>query len=412
LEVSHLDLSATIEPETSHVRVTGDAAFRGVEGKLEFILNPSLEVLKVNALSGKKEIELDTTEVKPPTDLFAPAAKYEVALPEDLKNQEEVEISVEYEGKIYRYIYDTTRVRSSFVELAIYALWYPMVDFGDRPSFTLKLEAPEDWIWISNATLTSSKPLTWDSDGPLTDITLHGRPRSNAISPDESSLFWGEPRYLERVKPLEQKFNSLRETIVSWFGDPPSQDLRIILVPRDFGGGYARNGLIVMQDDAIEELKDNEEAMIEFWGHEYSHSWFKKTTVEDYHNWVDEACATYASLLAIESIYGKELFAERIEKYRKKIEETENLSPIKSTMRQDPNAQTIYYVYGTLILHEIREKIGREKSIEFMSRFARRCAKEEKIVTDDLTETLEQVTNEEWASFIEDRLSMTPRPLR
>jgi hypothetical protein len=254
-------------------------------------------------------------------------------------------------------------------------------------------------------------PPTWKFEGHATDITLHGRPKSNAISLKQSDLFWGEPRNLEQLKPLEDKFKNLQSTLVSWLGSPDNESMRIVLVPRDFGGGYARKNLIVIQDDVVEELENNEQAILEYWGHEFAHSWFMKTTVGDYHNWIDEAFATYASLLATETIYGEREFEKRIEKYRKRIGEAEDLSSIKSVKRQDENAQIIFYVYGTLILHEVRQKIGREKFIEFMHRFAQKCLKEDNIVTDDLVAALEAVTGDEWASFIDKRLSMKPKPL-
>ncbi|TFG11696.1 hypothetical protein EU537_11650 [Candidatus Thorarchaeota archaeon] len=411
MNVTHLDLTAEICPDTSHIHVEGDVVFSGFGSRITFILNPSLELIKIEADSNGKQIPLEATEVRPSSDLFVPAAQYEVELSDDLVDEQEIKVHVEYEGRIYRYLFDTSRIRSDFVELAIYAIWYPMVDFSDRPSYILRLHAPSDWIWITNGNQVDERPPTWKAEGHATDITLHGRPKSNAIDSQQSDLFWGEPRNLEQLKPLEKKFKNLQSALVSWLGSPDNESLRIILVPRDFGGGYARKNLIVIQDDVVEELENNEQAIIEYWGHEFAHSWFMKTTVGDYHNWIDEAFATYASLLATEKIYGKTEFDHRIEKYRKRIAEAEDLSSIKSIKRQDPNAQLVYYVYGTLILHAIRELIGREKFIEFMQRFAQKCLEEDNIITDDLIEALETTTGSKWAPFIDEKLSMKPKPL-
>ena len=411
MKVTHLDLTVELKPDISHICVEGDVGFREFDKKIKFILNPSLEIRNIGIGSEDNQISVNATEIMPSSDLFMPAAQYEIELPDEIVDEQEIKMHLEYEGKIYRYLFDTSRIRPEFVELAIYAIWYPMVDFTDRPSYVLRLQAPDDWTWITNGTQIDETPPTWEAEPHVTDITLHGRPKSNAIDSLQSDLFWGEPRNLEQLKPLEKKFKDLQSTLVSWLGSPDNDALRIILVPRDFGGGYARMNLIVIQDDVVEELENNEQAIIEYWGHEFAHSWFRKTTVGDYHNWIDEAFATYASLLATETIYGKREFENRIGKYRRRIEEADDLSSVKSMKRQDPNAQLIFYVYGTLVLHAIREKIGREKFIEFMQRFAQKCLEADTIVTNDLIDALEAVTGEEWGSFVDEKLSLKPKPL-
>ncbi len=409
MKVTHLDLTVEIKPNSSHIHVEGDVVFSDLEDRIRFILNPSLELGSTEVDSGEKRISLKATEVRPSSDLFMPVAQYEIELPDEMDGDQEIEVHFEYEGKIYRYLFDTSRIRPEYVELAIYAIWYPMVDFTDRPSYTLRLHGPADWTWITNGNQVDETPPTWKFEGHATDITLHGRPKSSAISLKQSDLFWGEPRYLQQLKPLEKKFKDLHSTLMTWLGSPANGSLRIILVPRDFGGGYARRNLIVIQDDVVEGLNNNEQAILEYWGHEFAHSWFMKTTVGDYHNWIDEAFATYASLLATETIYGKKEFDKRIEKYRKRIEEAEDLSSIKSIKRQDPNAQLIFYVYGTLVLHAIREEIGREKFIEVMRKFAKKCIEQDNIITDDLIDTIECITKDEWNSLISEWISNEPK---
>ena len=412
MALEHLSLSLEIEPKSSHIRVTGEAIFGGVEDKLAFLLNPCLDITNAEIVTEGVRKSLELQEVRPPEDLFLPAAQYEVTIPEESRNDEELRVHFEYEGKIYRYSFDTSRIRSDFVELALYALWYPIMDFDNHPTFEVKLNSPEDWMWIMNAQEIGKDPHTWRRDTPATDLTLHGRPVSNAIKPEDSSLFWGEPRYLKKLRTLEDDFSKLREILVDWLGEPETTDLRIVLVPRNFGGAYARTGLIVIQDDIADVVPEKASAIIQYWNHEFAHSWFKKTKVNSYHNWVDEAFATYASFLAIEEIYGREEFDAFIEKYRRTIAEEKDLPSINTIERRHEKAHVVYYVYGTLILHEIREKSGIADFMVFMRRFAQRCVEQDVITTDDLTDVLNEVTGEDWSGFINDRISMTPSTLQ
>ena len=406
MRLRHLNLDVEIEPESSHLRVKGDIIMDGAQDRLELLLNPCLEVTSLIIKRGEDTIALSPKEKRPPEGLFIPAACYEASIPEELRNTDELELSIEYEGKLYRYSFNTTHIRADYVELAIYALWYPLTSFEDHPTFDVKLEAPEDWTWVMNGRRTGD--WSWRRDSPAIDLTLHGRPKKNAVNPEKNPLFWGDPRNLEEFKPVQTEFSSLKQALVGWLGEPMETDLRIVLVPRDFGGGYSRAGLIVIQDDVMETVEGKTELLIQYWGHEYAHAWFNRASPSEYHNWIDEAFATYASFLGIEQVYGRESYERFIEKYKKKLSSEEDLPPINKTDRKHEKAQVLYYVYGTLLLHEIDQKIGRDAFLKFMADFAQVCIKSKKITTDDFIEALNDVTGEDWRPHVESRISMPP----
>lgn len=410
MHVERLDIDVELRPADSFIQVEGDIILRNLRDNFTFLLNPCLEIESVEVYYDGSKHPLKPVEQRPPRDLFIPSSCYKIELSEEIQNRNELRFRFKYKGTIFRYSFDTSRIQSDYVELAIYALWYPRVSFRDRPSFSVRLSAPSDWIWIMNAGQVDGRPLTWNADDNRTDLTLHGRPDTNAIHPEDSKLFWGSPRNLELYKPLETEFSKIQNQLISWLGEPDSRSLRIILVPRDFGGGYARHGLIVIQDDTVREV-DNDVSIMQYWGHEFSHSWFKRTNVEEYHNWVDEALATYASLLAIEEIYGVEEFNERIEKFRTRLDKQKELPSIKSIERKHPHAQTVYYVYGTLVIHEIREEIGRDMMIDVLRHFAQKCVKQPRIITQDFLDSMNRITGRNWTNHLEERLSEPPRSL-
>ncbi|MGV9170725.1 MAG: M1 family aminopeptidase [Promethearchaeia archaeon] len=412
MPVEHLDLIVNIRPKDSFLHVEGDIVISAFDDVVELFLNPSLELLTVESASDSRLEELEFIEQRPPEDLFIPAASYDLTIPEHLRSEERISVHVEYEGCIYRYLFDTSRIRKEFVELAIYGLWYPLISFSGRPSYRLKLDAPEDWTWVANAPQVSDDRLIWECKSPRTDITLHGRPLEDAILPYQSDLFWGSPRNLEALRPLEEDFKPFKNLIGDWLGPTDNDDLKIVLVSRDFGGGYSRSGLVVLQDNIGENITDRKrKSILKHWAHEYAHFWWKKTTVEDYHNWLDEALAEYTARLACENILGEEYFEELIQNSRNAFKEEDSLPPIKQTKRQHPKAQTVFYVYGAMIFHEIREKIGKEKLVKFLHNFAQKEVKADRVTTSDLVKTLEETTGLAWESYIEERLSMEPAPL-
>ncbi len=408
--MEHLDIDFEIRPDDSYVQVEGDVTVRGLGESFSFLLNPCLEIDSIQVYRGDSLERIEAVEQRPPQDVFIPSSYYRIELPEDMQNSEELTFRFKYRGRIFRYSFNTSRIQSDYVELAIYSIWYPFCSFRDRPSFEVRLRGPANWTWIMNADKVDDNPLTWRSDDNRTDLTLHGRPINSAIHPEESELFWGSPTNLDLYKPLEAKFSEIQGQLINWLGEPETKELQIILVPRDFGGGYARHGLIVIQENTVTEI-ESEVSIMSYWGHEFAHSWFKRTTVEDYHNWVDEALATYASLLAIEEVYGPEAAQERIEKMRKRIEEHEELPSIKSIERSHPHAQLVYYVYGTLIMHQIREEIGKDTMIDVLHNFAQKCLEKKQIVTKDLIGSLNEMTGRHWDQHMEERLTAPPSAL-
>ncbi|MFO7837524.1 MAG: M1 family aminopeptidase [Candidatus Thorarchaeota archaeon] len=412
MPVKHLDLKADIRPEDSFLHVEGLVVASGFDDTVDLLLNPCFELLNIEYTSDNGFQKLEFTEQRPPDDVFMPAASYEIRIPEELQQQNSIDIRVEYQGRLYRYFFDTSRIREKFIELAIYGLWYPITSFSDRISYRLHLNAPEDWTWIANAPQVSDDLLIWQSKSPRIDITLHGRPAQDAISPDDSDLFWGSPRNLKSLRPLEADFKPFKKLIRNWLGPTDNDDLKIVLVSRDFGGGYSRSGLVVLQDDIGDDITESKKkSILKYWAHEYAHFWWRKTTVEDYHNWIDEALAEYTARLACENILGEEYFEDSIQGLRDALREEESLPPIKEIRRQHPKAKTVFYVYGALIFHEIREKIGKESFLEFLYSFAQKEIKAEKIITSDLVATLEETTGLEWQDYVDERISMEPRTL-
>lgn len=412
MPVEHLDLKAYIRPKDSFLKVEGTFDVSEVNDSLEILLNPCLELMTIEIRSEDGWAGVEFTEKRPPEDIFMPVASYRVTIPESHDEGDEITFRTEYRGRLYRYFFNTTRIREDFVELAIYAPWYPMTSFSDRPSYHLELDGPDDWTWIANAPLVSEKPLIWSAETPRTDITLHGRPSENSISAEDSELFWGESRYLEPLLPLEDEFKPFMKLIKEWLGPTDNDKLKIVLVPRDFGGGYSRSGLVVLQDDIAVDMTDSKKkSILKYWAHEYAHFWWKKTTVDEYHNWIDEALAEYTARLACEDVIGEAYFEELIENLRKAIRNEDDLPPIKEIKRQHPKAQTVFYVYGSLIFHEIRQEIGKEKFIDFLHAFAQKEVNSKIITTNDLIDTLDETTDRDWKDYIEDRIMMQPAPI-
>ena len=79
---------------------------------------------------------------------------------------------------------------------------------------------------------------------------------------------------------------------------------------------------------------------------------------------------------------------------------TERLPAIKSITRSHDKAHLVYYKWGSLILHKIYQKIGKELFKQTVRSFSQKSAIQKETTTDDFIESLEKVTRESWKETI------------
>ena len=102
-------------------------------------------------------------------------------------------------------------------------------------------------------------------------------------------------------------------------------------------------------------------------GHEIAHFWWSAANPQTWEDWLNEAFAEYSKLIYLKERYGIELFAKRIEGYRKN---SMNTPPIWGADRNSPQAYTIFYKKGAVILYDMEQKIGTEKFMDFLKTLA------------------------------------------
>ncbi|MHA1552139.1 MAG: hypothetical protein ACTSQC_09360, partial [Candidatus Heimdallarchaeaceae archaeon] len=295
------------------------------------------------------------------------------------------------------------------VELGLYVGYYPIINLEDQPSFTLNLNGPANWEWLMNAPrLINKNKLAWGTKEPRIDLYLIGLPSQATI--DKGGIFWGGKRKFHLYENLSNGLEDMEITLRDWLGETQTQNFNLALVPRSSGGLISRNGLIVMQDDLDEEIiKNNSKALLLSWTHELSHFWFSKTSVINYHNWIDEALCDFCALIISKEKFGVEFYHKRLNKIKQIIRETQPPLPsIAEIKRIHPKAELLFYKYGTLILVDLMSEIGEELMKKVIGNFAQKCVNRDKIETQDFIESLTELTNKDYSSLLMERLSSSP----
>lgn len=143
----------------------------------------------------------------------------------------------------------------------------------------------------------------------------------------------------------------------SLFGPPKPGPIRMVIVPRASGAGYARRGMVVMptfRKPGDPAPPFDESSPARFVSHEFRHAWgdTPSTVWSDY--WMSESVAEYFAVRYVEATLGQAEFDKMLERKRKAAEGS---GPLIGVDRKPSGAAL--YQKGTLLLFDLEKQIGR-----------------------------------------------------
>lgn len=143
------------------------------------------------------------------------------------------------------------------------------------------------------------------------------------------------------------------------YGAPDPTPIRMVIVPRASGAGYARRSFVVMP--TFRKMGDptppfDESSPARFVSHEFRHAWGStpSTVWSDY--WMSESVAEYFGLRYVQATLGQAEFEKLLERKRKPAE---TAGPLIGVDRKPSSAGL--YQKGTVLLFDLEAQIGRDK---------------------------------------------------
>lgn len=132
-------------------------------------------------------------------------------------------------------------------------------------------------------------------------------------------------------------------------------ELTVAVMDRLSGGGYFRNGLIVLSSEERTELD-----WIHFFAHELAHIWWRGADTTSWEDWLNESLAEFSSWLFIEKYLGKSTAEEVSHEYCYEIREC---PPLRNL---DRNSKHVYFsrFKGARLLKSIDKQFGKEELIQ------------------------------------------------
>ncbi len=411
MKITRVDLKLKLNPKEQNMYASAFLTIKKPSPIINLMINNQLQWLEFKAEVKGEKYYFIPEEKSVAKDHFLKSSKiWSIELPEELRNLNELLLSVRYSGQIESDPWSTNYLTAEGVELGLYVAYYPLLNITDRLSFSLILQGPKGWSWIMNSEkLNDCNCEIWVSDEPKIDLYLIGIPDDKAIEQDEPTKFWGLKRNYNKFVDLDTHLEKFYTNLVKILGEPPLNHFKLVLVPREKGGMVTRQGIIAMQDNIPENvITENRDILLLKWVHEMCHFWFNKTSVETYHNWIDEALSDYCALFITKFEFGDKFYKNQIEGIKTKIRDSSDLVPLKNITRQHEKADLLFYKYGSLIFHEICEEIGEDSFKLFLSEFSKKSLKATQITTKDLVSTLKKINKSDWESFLNEKIDRIP----
>jgi len=197
----------------------------------------------------------------------------------------ESELLFEYAGRIPHGSFNNY-VAKDRVELNVNLPWYPLFCFPRR-KFSARLQVAERGNLEVISSPTTGSPKSKSKRPLLMDLVIvGGKVRGRAKGRGLSVVSFAHDDSPDEIR--KQGEASLRY-LTSILGPSPFGEVRVVETLRQEGGGYAREGLVVLQDVKEPEYRKNWHLALT---HELAHEWWGIGILPK-DEWLSEGLATY-----------------------------------------------------------------------------------------------------------------------
>ncbi len=373
----HYDLSITLDTQRQHIAVSGTFSCPIHEKTIDpmtLYLHEDFENLQISSpylQNWKFDKQGD------PLLFLFHARPLLLEFSEHISKENSIYLNFSYEGKLN---FDATKaighIGSDYTELALYAPWFPLTENLEQATFEVAIRTlPEDYP------LVGAEGLRRTADGwhisqtyPAIDCCLIGSKHfSKQRLEKQHEDFTVEVAYvLPEDKPvaehLVQAGGEIAKALTDAFGTCELKHQSVALLPRTECGGYNRKGLVVLdhfeeETDLSSKYMSGLEGYYKYLAHEMGHLWWFRASVTEWHDWLNEALAEYASLLVCRKPFGEAWFQERITDYSAVID---TLPPIWGIDRQHEDAFDTLYRKGPALVYKWHERAGDANFLNFL----------------------------------------------
>lgn len=284
---------------------------------------------------------------------------------------------------------------SNLVMLSMYMPWYPYDSNGEHfnGDITFKIDST---FKVTGSGLISQKDNEWIMHQPWDgfDFGFIASPnlKSRIVKNQGKSI---EIDYISfKESDIDSLANACQE-IFNYYSKlykvvPEAKELKVVLLP-DLGGAISRRNYIVAEAYFFNEY------LFKILSHEIGHFWWQSAPTNNWLDWLNESFAEYSSLRAVQNHYGNTIYTDYIDAYKESVRK---VCPIWGLDRNVPNAHTVFYNKGAILLYNLQNEVGDEKFFNFMHTLAKSHTADH----EQFMKVAESILGKQWAEWIQEQL--------
>lgn len=361
----HYRITLSIDPLNRTIEVSGSLELHADEvnsDTLTFYLDRGMEITRFT-LNHETPADIDTSKSDNRFMPFARKIRVKTAGAEGGYQPDTIQFAYHGELSELPEIFPG-RISPQWTEIGLYHPWFPFsMDQIKLFTYDLRIEAGPGYEAFGFGKVSQEQDYTIiQSSAPTTDIVVglsedihlytsaHG---SSRISVYHQSLS-------ERlVKDISADILHILDRYNTWFG---KNEMHVTLIesPRETGGGYARNGGLVLTGLDSESYHRDPEGFARYSGHELAHLWWFKADPASWQDWLNESFAEYSALLLLRTSYGNKAFEKRIADKQAIMAGTPPVWGFNRAEADHRVIEKVLYNKGPVLLYELEKEIGYE----------------------------------------------------
>lgn len=400
------DIKASITPVSQQLEVALELDYLHPSDKTDSVAFLLHRNLVIESLTGDRIKSFSYREPKPSEYPFTPEARVvSLQLETPLMAGEHAQIAMKYAGSIGIVgEWETNRITEEWIELGMYAPWFPYHPGTDEIDFSVALSIEQPYRVIANGRTTGKDGL-WRilAEAADNDIVLAASKNTETRERKDGDLSfavsWATALGDSTVDDMLDQGIAILEHYKTWFGQNDAARGAVLISPREKGGGYARKNLIVLSAIGDEDYLDKKNGYIRYLAHELAHLWWHRARADSWHDWLNESLAEYSALMIIRELAGEEAFASRLNTKRNRIP---GLPPLRDLDRSDEDAYSVLYDKGPILLQDLEQQLGRADFIKLL----KTTFSSEVSSTEQFLSLLEKESDAEMLEYFNARLDM------
>lgn len=351
-EIKNYDFEIKIDVKSEKIHVKGniDIDFNGKDTALMILWKYS-DISSITFENTPVKYYFDTAS--PSSNMYIPDGK-NLFVFNPAKDKKIQSLLFDYECDMNKLNGWAKSFTESWIEMNFYSAWFPL----NSNKFTSKFK-----IWIDGTyRLTGSGTIRqkegyWEMEQPWPsfDNVIIASKNLKSKTLKDKNVFIGTDYSDFPETDADSIIAECRYVLKLYerlFGKKDSTYLKFVITPVEKGGGYSRKNFVSMGTKNFNLYTTGGIA------HEIAHFWWSNATASTWEDWLNESFAEYSMLVYFLERYGKDVFYSRIEQYKTR---SANTPPIWGINRNSPEAYTVLYEKGALLLCELEEKTGKDK---------------------------------------------------